>query len=278
MRAVRRPKPTPPRPEPHLPCVTRNSSCATTTVPSRGPRDLARLQLLGGLLLGCPTGRDRAGQQARLGGSPELPGPRTRLSVSARDTQRSRVYAAEQFVRSLFDHAAQHSSRIIDFFGESITLPPEARFASVESVQRYVDEVMHLPAVTDVRPIPGPLTVRARRTAAAAHYENSGGTGVIAVPDRTGGGWAFANWWSSTRSPTTCAPMSLRARQRVRRDSLRVDRRSHGAGGRSRASGGLRERGCAVSRLDTVDEMIGPDQWLAVDALLDRLVLDDDRP
>ncbi len=111
--------------------------------------------------------------------------------MSARDTQRSRVYAAEQFVRSLFDHAAQHSSRIIDFFGESITLPPEARFASVESVQRYVDEVLDLPAVADVRRIPGPLTVRARRTAAAAHYENSGGTGVIAVPDRTGGGWAL---------------------------------------------------------------------------------------
>lgn len=111
--------------------------------------------------------------------------------MSARDTQRSRVYAAEQFVRTLFDHAAQHSSRSIDFFGETITLPPEARFASVESVQRYVDDVLALPAVGDIRRIPCPLTVRTRRGATAAHYETDGVAGVIAVPDRTGGGWAL---------------------------------------------------------------------------------------
>ena len=111
--------------------------------------------------------------------------------MSARDTQRSRVYAAEQFVRTLFDRAGQHSSRVIDFFGESITLPPEVRFASVESVQRYVDEVMALPAVAELCPGPGPLAVRARRAATAAHYENSGGAGVIAVPDRVGAGWAM---------------------------------------------------------------------------------------
>ena len=111
--------------------------------------------------------------------------------MSARDSQRSRVYAAEQFVRTLFDLAAQHSSRIIDFFGESITLPPEARFASVESVRRYVDEVLALPAVAQIRPIPGPLAVRVRRAATAAHYEHRGGAGVIAVPDRVGANWAM---------------------------------------------------------------------------------------
>jgi putative metallohydrolase (TIGR04338 family) len=111
--------------------------------------------------------------------------------VSARDTQRSRVYAAEQFVRTLFDRAGQHNSRVIDFFGESVTLPPEARFASVESVQRYVDEVLALPAVTELRPGPGPLAVRARRAATAAHYESSGDGGVIAVPDRVDASWAM---------------------------------------------------------------------------------------
>jgi putative metallohydrolase (TIGR04338 family) len=110
--------------------------------------------------------------------------------VSARDSQRSRVYAAEQFVRTLFDHAAQHRSRVIDFFGESVTLPPEARFASVESIQRYVDEVLAMPAVADIAAEPGPLTVRARRSATAAHYENTG-VGVIAVPDRIGAQWAM---------------------------------------------------------------------------------------
>ena len=108
--------------------------------------------------------------------------------MSARDTQRSRVYAAEQFVRTLFDHAAQHNSRTVQFFGTSITLPPEARFASVESVQRYVDDVLALPAIAGIGHTPGPVTVRARRSATAAHYEKGG---VIAVPDRLTADWAM---------------------------------------------------------------------------------------
>lgn len=111
--------------------------------------------------------------------------------MSTRDTQRSRVYAAERFVRTLFDRAGRSGSRTVDFFGESITLPPEARFASVESVQRYVDDVLALPAIAEISPAPGPLTVRARRADTAAHYENSDGAGVIAVPDRSGATWAL---------------------------------------------------------------------------------------
>ena len=111
--------------------------------------------------------------------------------MSGRDTQRSRVYAAEQFVRTLFDRAAQHSSRSVDFFGESITLPPEARFASVDSIQRYVDEVLSMPAAAGIRTGAGPLAVRARRTATAAHYERAGALAVIAVPERLGGDWAM---------------------------------------------------------------------------------------
>jgi putative metallohydrolase (TIGR04338 family) len=111
--------------------------------------------------------------------------------VSARDTQRSRVYAAEEFVRTLFDRAGQLSSRSIDFFGERITLPPEARFGSVESVQRYVDEVLTLPAVTQRWPDAGAIGVRPRRSATAAHYQNSDGIAVIAVPDRTRADWAM---------------------------------------------------------------------------------------
>ncbi len=111
--------------------------------------------------------------------------------MTARDTQRSRVYAAETFVRTMFDRAAQHSSRTVDFFGESITLPPEARFASVESVQRYVDEVLSLPAVAQLRPGCGPLAVRPRRGVNAAHYERTADRAVIAVPHRPGSGWAM---------------------------------------------------------------------------------------
>ncbi|MFV8171904.1 TIGR04338 family metallohydrolase [Mycolicibacterium peregrinum] len=97
--------------------------------------------------------------------------------MSTRDTQRARVYAAEQFVRTMFDRAAQHSSRAIDFFGTSLTLPPEAKFGSVDSVQRYVDDVV-------TRVGAGSVAVRSRRGATAAHYELVDRKAVIAVPER----------------------------------------------------------------------------------------------
>lgn len=98
-----------------------------------------------------------------------------------RDTQRSAVYAAEQFVRTLFDRAAEHGNRCVDFFGAQLTLPPEARFASVDAVGRYVSDVLRLPGVQSRWPGAGALAVRARRGATAAHYERGG---VIAVPER----------------------------------------------------------------------------------------------
>lgn len=110
---------------------------------------------------------------------------------AARDTQRSKVYAAEQFVRTLFDRAAEHGSRSVEFFGAQLTLPPEARFGSVAAVQRYVDDVLELPGVRRQWPAVPPLRVRARRAATAAHYENYQGAGVIAVPDRATADWAM---------------------------------------------------------------------------------------
>ena len=110
---------------------------------------------------------------------------------AARDAQRSKVYAAEEFVRTLFDRAAEHGSPVVEFFGTQLTLPPEGRFGSVASVQRYVDDVLALPAVRQQWPGVAPLRVRVRRAATAAHYENHGGAGVIAVPDRDRAGWAM---------------------------------------------------------------------------------------
>lgn len=107
-----------------------------------------------------------------------------------RDSQRSKVYAAEQFVRTLFDRAAQHNSQSIDFFGAQLTLPPEARFGSIDAVRRYVDDVLRLPAVV-ARFDAAPLAVRARRGELAAHYENRSGAGTIAVPERSGSDWAL---------------------------------------------------------------------------------------
>jgi len=104
--------------------------------------------------------------------------------VNVRDSQRSKVYAAEEFVRTLFDRAAQHGSRVVDFFGTQLTLPPEARFGSLAATQRYVDDVLvHLGVAR-------PLTVRPRRGVTAAHYERSGDGAAIAVPDHRGG-WAL---------------------------------------------------------------------------------------
>ena len=108
-----------------------------------------------------------------------------------RDSQRSKVYAAEEFVRTLFDRAAGHGSPTVEFFGTQLTLPPEGRFASVESVQRYVDDVLALPGVRQHWPEVSRAMVRARRAATAAHYENRDGVGVIAVPDRDTADWAM---------------------------------------------------------------------------------------
>ena len=103
--------------------------------------------------------------------------------MTPRDTQRAKVYAAEEFVRTLFDRAAEHGNRVVEFFGTQLTLPPEGRFASAPSVQCYVDDVLAHPAVRARWPAAGALTVRPRRGASAAHYERSDDGASIAVPD-----------------------------------------------------------------------------------------------
>jgi len=79
----------------------------------------------------------------------------------------------------------------VEFFGTQLTLPPEARFGSLAAVQRYVDDVLALPAVRREWPKLAPLMVRARRASTAAHYENRDGAGVIAVPDLATADWAM---------------------------------------------------------------------------------------
>jgi putative metallohydrolase (TIGR04338 family) len=103
--------------------------------------------------------------------------------VSVRDTQRAKVYAAEEFVRTLFDRSAEHGNRVVDFFGTQLTLPPEGRFASVQAVQRYVDDVLRMTVVRESWPGGGPLAVRTRRGVTAAHYERDEDGAVIAVPE-----------------------------------------------------------------------------------------------
>ncbi|KZS58952.1 TIGR04338 family metallohydrolase [Mycobacterium ostraviense] len=111
--------------------------------------------------------------------------------MTQRDCQRAKVYAAEEFVRILFDRAVEHGSPAVEFFGTQLTLPPEGRFGSVASVQRYVDDVLALPVVRQHWPKVAPLRVRARRATTAAHYENRDGAGIIAVPDLNAADWAM---------------------------------------------------------------------------------------
>lgn len=103
--------------------------------------------------------------------------------MSVRDTQRAKVYAAEEFVRTLFDRADEHGNRVVEFFGTQLTLPPEGRFASTVSVQRYVDDVLAMPVVGERWPGIRPLAVRARRGVTAAHYERFDDGAGIAVPE-----------------------------------------------------------------------------------------------
>ncbi|BBY33835.1 hypothetical protein BST33_18890 [Mycolicibacter minnesotensis] len=114
-----------------------------------------------------------------------------KVPASERDAQRAKVYSAELFVRTLFDRAAETGRRSVEFFGTELTLPPEARFGSVDAVRRYVDDVMALPTVHARWPVAMELTVRARRGTTAAHYEKLGAVGVIAVPDQRGVDWAL---------------------------------------------------------------------------------------
>ncbi|WP_328389404.1 TIGR04338 family metallohydrolase [Nocardia sp. NBC_00416] len=100
---------------------------------------------------------------------------------AVRDTQRARVYDAEQLVRVIFDRAAEFGHRTIELHGSRLTLPDERKFASVESVQRYCDRVLALGWVASNWARAGvPIRVRARAGTVAAHYESD--PAVLAVP------------------------------------------------------------------------------------------------
>jgi putative metallohydrolase (TIGR04338 family) len=106
------------------------------------------------------------------------------MSVTERDSQRSALYAAERLVHNVFERAGS-GSNVLSIAGTSVTVPPEARFASVESVRDYVARVLAMKSVVDVFPRARiPVAIRTRRGQRQAHYEYDprGGAGVIAVP------------------------------------------------------------------------------------------------
>jgi putative metallohydrolase (TIGR04338 family) len=97
------------------------------------------------------------------------------------DSRRSRVYAAEHQVGLLLDRAAS-GARTVDFFGSSLTLPVERRFADLASMQRWADEVLALSWVRERWPGTPAVRLRERTGLTRAHYQ---APGEVAVPLRT---------------------------------------------------------------------------------------------
>ncbi len=93
----------------------------------------------------------------------------------SRDDQRSKVYAAEQSLRWIYNHALD--SGLVELSGVSLQLEPEARFGDLASVQAYVDRVTMMPAVVALFGITGKVVVRERRGSKFAHYQ----AGEIAI-------------------------------------------------------------------------------------------------
>ena len=92
----------------------------------------------------------------------------------ARDTHRSAVYSVEDALGRQLERGGR-----VEFFGSTLTLPVERRFADVASMQRYVDAVL-----ATVGPDLPPVTVRERASASKAHYEHPRPDrfAIIAVP------------------------------------------------------------------------------------------------
>jgi len=119
---------------------------------------------------------------------PRTPGS-VRPEARAKDSQVGRVYDAEHLVHRIFDRSAEFP--IVEIAGSRVAVPVERRFASVESVQTYVDAVLRLNWVIATWPrAKVPVRVRSRAGQAAAHYEFD--TAVIAVPPSSrGSAWAM---------------------------------------------------------------------------------------
>lgn len=91
---------------------------------------------------------------------------------TARDAQRSAVYAAEE----QWAHALDRGG-LVDFHGSRLQLPVQLRFGSLADASAYVN------AVTQAQGLPS-VRLRVRAGDARAHYERAFGAGqaVIAVP------------------------------------------------------------------------------------------------
>lgn len=89
-----------------------------------------------------------------------------------RDSQRQRLYDAEQQVRRQLEFAAA-GARTITVASSTLVLPLEMRFGSLDGAQRYIDGIQATDAFGRLFPNAAavPLRLRARRGDRSAHYE-----------------------------------------------------------------------------------------------------------
>ena len=97
-----------------------------------------------------------------------------------RDTRRSRGYRAEAILARMLARCDSSGNPVVQIHGITVTMPPEAKFASLESISAYVDRVLAMPTVIERFGAARPVTVRERKGAREAHYERDGA--IIAIP------------------------------------------------------------------------------------------------
>lgn len=104
--------------------------------------------------------------------------PSAGSAAPTRDTQRARVYRAEDAWADRLD-AARRGAPMATIGGSRVLLPAERRLGSLETAATYVLRLLALPAVTDVVGSLIPPALRQRRGASRAHWEPPG---TIALP------------------------------------------------------------------------------------------------
>lgn len=110
-----------------------------------------------------------------------------------RDSQRQRLYDAENAVRRQLDFVAAGATKVV-VANSTITVPQEVKFGSLEAAQTYVDFVRSTDWFREAFPVAArkPVIVRLRKADSMAHYEVREGKGRIALHEpEHGTGWAW---------------------------------------------------------------------------------------
>lgn len=109
------------------------------------------------------------------------------------DDQRQRVYDAEQRVCERLDFAARGAQRVV-VHSSTLTVTSDARFGSLDTAQRWLDNVRRRSWFAQAWPAAAAhaVTLRPRRGQRGAHYELGGDQPAIAVPvPGNATGWAM---------------------------------------------------------------------------------------